>query len=85
MNILIDTHYLIWAFMDTQKISPAIHQILLSHENDIYYSQTSLWEISIKYALGKLSLGTLTPEQFYFEVENSFMRCRTFNNKELIT
>jgi len=65
MNILIDTHFLLWSFIDTSKIEQRIMDVLLSDENDIYYSQSSLWEISIKYTLGKLSLEGVTPEEFY--------------------
>ena len=85
MKILLDTHYLLWAFIDTNKISKSVYNKLLSDENDIYYSQASLWEISIKYNLGKLSLKGMKPEEFYEEVENSFLKCRTFENNELIT
>ena len=73
MKILLDTHYLLWAFIDTSKISKSV------------YNQASLWEISIKYNMGKLSLKGMGPEEFYKEVENSFFKCRPFKNDELIS
>jgi PIN domain nuclease of toxin-antitoxin system len=85
MKILLDTHYLLWAFIDTSKISKSIYSKLLSDENEVFYSQASLWEISIKFNMGKLSLKGLKPEEFYEEIENSFLKCRTFENDELIT
>ena len=85
MNILIDTHYLLWSFIDTSKIEKRIMDVLLSDENDIYYSQASLWEISIKYTIGKLSLEGVTPEELYQELRNSHMKCRRFMNDELIS
>ena len=72
MKILLDTHYLLWAFIDTNKISKSVYNKLLSDENDIYYSQASLWEISIKYNLGKLSLKGMKPEEFYEELKIVF-------------
>jgi PIN domain nuclease of toxin-antitoxin system len=57
----------------------------MSEENDIYYSQASLWEISIKYTLGKLSLEGITPEDLYQEIKNSQLKCRRFMNEELIS
>ena len=84
MKILLDTHYLLWAFIDTSKISKSVYNKLLSDENEIFYSQASLWEISIKYNMGKLSLKGMGPEEFYKEVENSFFKCRPFKNDELI-
>ena len=85
MKILLDTHYLLWAFIDTSKISQSVYHKLLADENDIFYSQASLWEISIKFNMGKLSLKGMNPEEFYEEVENSFLKCRAFSNDELIT
>lgn len=37
MKLLIDTHYLLWMFMDTEKISEKVKQALLSAENVVYY------------------------------------------------
>ena len=85
MKILLDTHYLLWAFIDTSKISKSVYNKLLADENEIFYSQASLWEISIKYTMGKLSLKGMGPEEFYKEVENSFFKCRPFKNDELIS
>jgi PIN domain nuclease of toxin-antitoxin system len=85
MKILLDTHYLLWSFMDTSKINKKTYSALLSNENEIYYSQASLWEISIKYNLGKIVLIGMTPEEFYREIENSHLKCRSLENEELIT
>ncbi|MDP2790412.1 MAG: type II toxin-antitoxin system VapC family toxin [Rectinemataceae bacterium] len=84
MNILLDTHYLLWSFMDTAKIEKRILDVLMSESNEIFYSQASLWEISIKFALGKLSLEGITPEEFYLEIKKSHLKCRRFMNEELI-
>ena len=84
MNILLDTHYLLWSFIDTRNIEKRFFDELQSEENEVYYSQASLWEIAIKYALGKLSLEGIRPEAFYQEVKSSHLRCRRFMNDELI-
>lgn len=85
MKLLIDTHYLLWMFMDTAKISKKVQEALTSADNEIYYSQASLWEISIKYAIGKLYLNGITPEELYHEIENSFLVCRSLDNQDLIS
>ena len=85
MKILLDTHYLLWAFIDTSKISPSVYTKLLADANDVFYSQASLWEIAIKYNMGKLSLKGMKPEAFYEEVKNSFLKCRPLKNDELIS
>lgn len=85
MKLLIDTHYLLWLFMDTTKLSDEVKEALISDKNEIYYSQVSLWEIAIKYSIGKLSLNGITPEELYDEIENSFLLYKTMDNQELIS
>ena len=85
MKLLLDTHYLLWMFLDTSNISKNIQESLISVKNEIYYSQASLWEISIKYSLGKLFLNGITPERLYREIENSFLLCKKLDNKELVS
>lgn len=65
MNLLIDTHYLIWLLVDLDKISENVLQLLADENNTIYYSPVSLWEISIKFQLNKLDLDGYNPDQFY--------------------
>ena len=85
MKILVDTHYLLWMFLDTAKISDRVKEALISEENEIYYSQASLWEISIKYSIGKLFLNGITPEDFYQEIEDSFLVCKRLESQDLIS
>ena len=71
--------------MDTAKISEKAKEALTSTNNEIYYSQVSLWEISIKYSIGKLYLNGITPEELYQEIENSFLLCNVLENQTLIS
>ena len=52
MRILLDTHLLLWALAAPSKL-PAAATRLIKNE-DIYVSAASIWEISIKIALGKM-------------------------------
>jgi len=85
MNYLADTHILLWSFLETDKLSENIKSILLDENNMIYYSPISLWEISIKYGLKKLSLKGGTPDDFFDELNNSYYHCKTMDNIDLIT
>jgi PIN domain nuclease of toxin-antitoxin system len=53
---LIDTHILLWLSADPQRIRPKTLALLQDANNDVYVSMASLWEILIKYSIGKLSL-----------------------------
>ena len=85
MKILLDTHYLIWSFVDTSKIGTSIYEKMKDENNEIFYSQASLWEMSIKYNLGKLIIAEKSLEELYYEIENSHLLCRRFENEELIS
>ncbi len=85
MNYIVDTHILLWSFTEPDKLSKKAQSTLLDEENSIYYSQYSLWEISLKYSLKKLQLKQKTPEQFYGFLEGSFFICKPIDNLELIT
>jgi len=52
LRLLLDTHLLLWALAAPAKLSPATRKQLDSAE--VFVSAASIWEISIKSALGKL-------------------------------
>jgi len=85
MNFIVDTHVLIWSFTDPEKLSLKYRNTLLDNDHTIYYSQFSLWEISIKYALGKIGLNKKTPEKFYKELAASYYLCKKIENEELVS
>ena len=85
MNYLVDTHILLWTFLETNKLPLQTKSILLNETNEIYYSPISLWEISIKYGLKKLFLNGGTPEDFFKELQNSFYQQKKINTKNLVT
>jgi len=55
-SYILDTHFLLWSLSDTQKLSPPVLSILENPANQIYFSQLSLIEISIKLKVGKINL-----------------------------
>lgn len=64
MNYLLDTHVLIWARLDPDKLSAIQRDIIENDHSDKFISTVSIWEISLKFGLEKLSLGGHTPEEF---------------------
>ncbi len=49
-----DTHVLLWALGDDSNLGADARQALADPRNDVFVSAVSIWEISIKRALGKL-------------------------------
>jgi PIN domain nuclease of toxin-antitoxin system len=49
MNLLLDTHILIWALNEDSRLPDRAREMILDGSNMIYYSCVSIWEISIKH------------------------------------
>ncbi|TVQ08202.1 MAG: type II toxin-antitoxin system VapC family toxin [Bacteroidetes bacterium] len=58
MNLLIDTHALIWFITDNDKLPLKTKQIIENKENNCYVSIATYWEIGIKNSIGRLELNT---------------------------
>ncbi len=62
MNYLIDTHTFLWAALSPEKLSLNARTTILDPANDIFVSVVTFWEVSLKFALGKIELQGMTPE-----------------------
>jgi PIN domain nuclease of toxin-antitoxin system len=66
MNLLLDTHALIWWLQDSDKLGRRARNAILRPGAAVFISSASIWEISIKSALGRLklkeSLGKYIPD-----------------------
>jgi PIN domain nuclease of toxin-antitoxin system len=56
MNILLDTHTFIWWDSDLTKLSSKALGLCRDQTNTLLLSVASVWEMQIKYQLGKLTL-----------------------------
>jgi PIN domain nuclease of toxin-antitoxin system len=62
MNLLLDTHVVIWWLADDPTLSDEIKSTL-DHEPDVYVSSATIWEVAIKQAIGKIVQPTDLPER----------------------
>lgn len=56
MNLLLDTHALIWVFSQDARLSQAATEAIRTGTNLVFVSAATAWEIAIKKALGKLKV-----------------------------
>ncbi len=56
MNLLIDTHTLIWFIEGSPDLSTKAHNLITNIDNPCFVSVASIWEIAIKLNIGKLEL-----------------------------
>ena len=67
MRLLLDTHIFLWLITGDQRLPEVMQRDILNLENAVYLSVISLWEISVKYQLGKLPLPE--PPETYLSVQ----------------
>ena len=53
MNLLLDTHLLIWAASTPEQLSSEALSLLQNAKYQLYFSAVNLWEITIKRRLGR--------------------------------
>ncbi|MBN1523469.1 MAG: type II toxin-antitoxin system VapC family toxin [Spirochaetales bacterium] len=72
MNLLLDTHIILWWLDDDPLLSEKYRQAVSDTENVCLVSAASIWEISIKSAIGKLEIPKnyigILKEQGFFEL-----------------
>ena len=56
MNVLLDTHILIWALENNPSLSKKARNAIITGGNMVFVSSASVWEISIKKSIGKLGV-----------------------------
>lgn len=56
MRLLIDAHALIWVLDDPRRLPPASRAALEDAGNELFVGAGTIWELSIKVALGRLAL-----------------------------
>ncbi len=56
MTCLLDTHILLWAALEPEKLSWKTADIIGTQENSLIISTASVWEIATKISIGKLSI-----------------------------
>ncbi len=63
MRILLDTCTFLWIVSDAPELSKLSRELFREPSNEVFLSAVSVWEISVKFALGKLKLPQ-TPDKY---------------------
>jgi PIN domain nuclease of toxin-antitoxin system len=56
VRLLLDTHVLLWWMGDDERLPPSMRETIADPKNSVAVSAVSAWEMSIKAALGKLTV-----------------------------
>jgi PIN domain nuclease of toxin-antitoxin system len=67
MKLLLDTHIFLWWINDDSQLEESVKQIIADPENEVYLSVASIWEVLVKFKLGKIAFSeppdVFLPEQ----------------------
>jgi PIN domain nuclease of toxin-antitoxin system len=56
MKLLLDTHIWFWSLAEPKRLSRRVQQELTDHDNDLWLSPVSTWEILLLHAKGRIYL-----------------------------
>ena len=70
MNLLLDTHLLLWTAFKQRELSKSAVGLISDVQNTLWFSVTSIWEVAIKRSLDR-------PE---FQVNPGVLRAGLLNN-----
>ena len=63
MNLLLDTHIVLWWLADHPRLSRQARALIVDDANDVSVSVASLWEIAIKAGRSRLGVSAAEIEQ----------------------
>lgn len=72
MNLLLDTHIALWAITDSPKLPQKARELIQSPKATIWVSAASLWEIAIKYSLGRGDMPVSSQDALRFFQESGY-------------
>jgi len=56
LRLLVDTHCWLWYLLAPDRLNDEAQAALRNRDHEIYFSAASVWEIVVKFSLGKLNL-----------------------------
>ena len=71
MSYLVDAHILLWSLFSPGRISKKVKDILSESETTKFVSVISIWEIAIKFSLGKLDVKGILPDSLPTIIKNA--------------
>lgn len=83
MDLLLDTHTLVWFFTRDSKLSESLRLEIKNEGNQSYVSIASLWEIGVKYALKKIELKKNLSD-FFNDINSSDLKIQSVTPNNIL-
>lgn len=72
MNLLLDTHLLIWSAGNSERLSPLARSLIEDENNQLFFSAASVWETAIKHHCARVDFPLHPAELRRGLLENGF-------------
>ena len=69
MRLLLDSNVLLWSISDRKRLTPRVRQIIDDDQHEFFVSRTTIWELSIKVAKGRLQMPGSTIQSLIEQIE----------------
>jgi PIN domain nuclease of toxin-antitoxin system len=83
MKVLLDRHAALWFIEGDSQLSAKARNLIEDTTNEVFISIISLFEISVKYKIGKLSLQKPLDSVFH-DLTNAYIEILPINNLHLL-
>ena len=84
MDVLIDTHVLIWFTEDDAQLPAELTSLLNDRKTRVHISMATFWEMGIKFSIGKLAIKR-SLDQIYEFIAQRIIVPIEFRDVQLIT
>lgn len=72
MNLLLDTHVALWAITDSPKLPQRARDLINAPKTTVWISAASIWEIAIKYSLGRGDMPVSSRDALRYFVDSGY-------------
>lgn len=74
MDILLDTHIILWAIAEDNRLPHKAYDLITSKKNRVYYSIASVWEVAIKHMAHPEKMGISGEDFSEYCQESGYIR-----------
>jgi PIN domain nuclease of toxin-antitoxin system len=84
VKFLLDSHALLWALFEPERLSPNARALIGNAENQVVVSYANFWEITVKIAKGKLTVPGSSEKPILAESHDLGFQFLAFHDDHLV-
>jgi PIN domain nuclease of toxin-antitoxin system len=85
MDLLLDSHAVLWSLYDVAMLPPSLASLLLESSTNLFISEGSVWELSDKAAKGRLPLAGNSVSKLMKDIETLEATLLSIERADILT